>query len=376
MKHVRTLALAGTALALALAGCAAPTTDGGADGGSEPAEETTTGDAAQAGGDVTVTLYGDPWAAAVQAGAVAAFEEETGGAVEVALGDNATWFAQLRASQGGDAPFDVMILLPEQQIQAVEEGLVEPIDTSRLSNWDDVAPSLAEAFEQDGEQYGVPFSAGGLGIAYRKDLVETPPTAWSDMWDPEYAGHVAALPLTFQAGAQWFAGLVHEEGGTLDDPAAVDAAFGRLEELAPAVSVTPNNAVGVQTALQQGSAWLAPWWDGRAAALAQEDPNIAFAYPKSGATAAVTTFYVPANAPDKDASYAFLDSLLDPGAQAEFAEAMWYPTSNVTTEFPAAFEGAVSADLETFDSYVFVDYATLTPNLTDWQNRWNEIFGG
>ena len=363
MLHLRRTIPLGVALAVTAAACAAPTTGGDA---------ATTG----GGGDVTVTLYGDPWAAAFEDGVGAAFEEESGRNLQVALGDNATWLAQLRAAKDGDAPFDVMILLPEQQIQAVDEGLIEPIDTSRLSNWEDVSPSLAEAFVEDGEQYGVPFSAGGLGLAYRKDLVAEPPTAWSDMWDPQFAGHVAALPPTFQAGAQWFAGLVHEQGGTLDDPAAVDAAFGRLEALAPAVSATPNNAVGVQTALQQGSAWIAPWWDGRAAALAQSDPNIAFAYPDSGATAAVTTFYIPANAPDKDASYALLDTLLDPEAQRPFVETMWYPTSNLTTEYSEEFRAAVSADPETFDSYVWVDYATLTPNLNDWQNRWNEIFGG
>ena len=372
MKHLRTVVPMGIALALTVAACAAPTT-GGDDSGAATGEST---ESATPTDDLTVTLYGDPWATAAQAGAVADFEAKTGRTVQVALGDNATWFAQLRASQGGDAPFDVMILLPEQQIQAVDEGLIEPIDTSRLSNWADVSPSLAEALAADGEQYGVPFSAGGLGLAYRMDLVQTPPTAWADMWDPEYAGHVAALPLTFQAGAQWFAGLVHEDGGTLDDPAAVDAAFQRLEELQPAVSVTPNNAVGVQTALQQGSAWITPWWDGRAAALAESDPDIGFAYPDSGATAAVTTFYVPANAPDMDASYAFLDSLLDPEAQAKFAEAMWYPTSNTETTYSEDFLDRVSADPETFDDYVWVDYATLTPNLTDWQNRWNEIFGG
>lgn len=367
MKNLRSIVPLTAALSLGAVACAAPTTGGGEE------EQATSGDG---GENVTVTLYGDPWAEAFVSGVGETFEQENGRTLQVALGDNATWLAQLRASQSGDAPYDVMILLPEQQIQAVDEGLIAPIDTSRLEAWDDVSPSLAEQFTADGEQYGVPFSAGGLGLAYRQDLVETPPTSWSDMWDPEHAGYVAALPLTFQAGAQWFAGLVAEQGGTLDDPAAVDEAFQRLEELAPAVSVTPNNAVAVQTALQQGSAWIAPWWDGRAADLAQSDPNIAFAYPETGATAAITTFYIPANAPDPDASYALLNTMLDPEAQAVFAEAMWYPTSNLTTPYSEDFQELVRADPETFDDYVWVDYETLTPNLTDWQNHWNEIFGG
>lgn len=363
----RQIVVAGAAMTLALTACSPSTGGSSAAAGSASAK----GKSAS----LTVTLFGAPWATAVEKGAFAAFTAKTGQKVQTALGDNATWFAQLRASTSGNSPFDVMILTPDQAIQAQNEGLVQPIDTSKLSNWSNVSPSLAKPFMQGGKQYGVPFSAGGLGMVYRKDKIAEPPASWSDMWKPEYSGHVAALPITFQAGAQFFAGLIHEEGGTLNDPAAVNKAFAQLQKLKPSVSATPGNAVAVQTALQQGSAWIAPWWDGRAAALAQTDPNIGFSYPSSGAVAATTTFYLPKNAADPEASYKLLNEMLDPQAQLKFATAMWYPTSNLTTPYSPEFKKLVRADANTFDKYVWVDYKVLTPNLNEWQARWNKIFG-
>ena len=52
----------------------------------------------------------------------------------------------------------------------VDEGLVEELDTSRLTNWDKIPDRFKELGQIDGKQYGVPYNLGVVGVWYNKKL--------------------------------------------------------------------------------------------------------------------------------------------------------------------------------------------------------------
>jgi spermidine/putrescine transport system substrate-binding protein len=52
----------------------------------------------------------------------------------------------------------------------VQEGLVEELDTSRLTNWDKVPERFKELGQFDGKQYFVPYDWGYSSVLYRTDL--------------------------------------------------------------------------------------------------------------------------------------------------------------------------------------------------------------
>lgn len=72
----------------------------------------------------------------------------------------------------------------------VDAGLLQPIDTSRLSNWSGIHPDMATLGQFDGEQYFVPWDWGYESILVRTDLVENVPASWADVWSDEYADHL------------------------------------------------------------------------------------------------------------------------------------------------------------------------------------------
>ena len=85
----------------------------------------------------------------------------------------------------------------------VDNGLLQPIDTAKLSNWSGLIPSLAEVGQIDGVQYLAPWEWGYDSILVRTDKVKEMPDSWADLWDPQYAGHVsvfdsaeAAVPIS------------------------------------------------------------------------------------------------------------------------------------------------------------------------------------
>ena len=60
-------------------------------------------------------------------------------------------------------------------------------------------------------------------------------------------------------------------------------------------------------------------WKARAVQWQKAGINVAVVAPSEGALAYVSGFVIPKNAPNKDGAYAFLDAMLEPSAQEDFA---------------------------------------------------------
>jgi putative spermidine/putrescine transport system substrate-binding protein len=333
-----------------------------------------TGEGGSAGGEITVTAFAGPWGELFTSSFVEPFEEETGIEVNVVTGADGEWVTQMRAAGGENPPFDLVALTSETFHQAVTNDLVQPLDPDALAHWSELDPVLVEQSTVDGSSYGAPLTTGSAGLVYRTDLVEDPPQDWEDIFDEQYCGHVALPPLTYNIGLQFFSALVASEGGDLSDPEAVDRAFERLEELKGCVSAYPSDAGNVGTVLQNGDAWIVPFWDGRAIAMEQEGQPIGFTYPESGAVGALTSYYVAEGTQNREDVYAFLDYLTSAEHQKPFAEGTFYGGGNTGIDHSAEFDERISYGTDVYEDFTWVDYGAATPNLNEWQQRWNEIF--
>jgi spermidine/putrescine transport system substrate-binding protein len=73
----------------------------------------------------------------------------------------------------------------------VDEGLVQEIDTSKLTNWDKVPDSFKKLGQVNGKQYFLPWDWGFTSILYNTDHVNGAITSWDALFDPKYAGHIS-----------------------------------------------------------------------------------------------------------------------------------------------------------------------------------------
>lgn len=359
----RTLAVT-SALALTgtLAACSAD--DGGDDASGDLSGRT-----------LKVAVYAGSWGDSFTEAFVEPFEEETGATVELVPGGPADWLTALRSTKGGAPAYDVVAFTPNVIPSAVSAGVVAELDTARIEQFDQLNTVLAEQSNVGGTQYGVPLTVGSTGIAYRTDKVDEPPTDWSDLLDPAYCGHVAVSPLTFNTGVEFLAGLINEAGGSITNPDDVDAAFEQLETLKDCASTFPADGTSVETALSNGDAWVAAHWDGRAFVQQNAGEPIGFAYPASGSVGALTSLFVTEGTEQEELAYTFLDYVASSEYQPVFSEGTWYAASNDQNEYPAQFDGQITSGEGAYDSFVWVDYETITPQLPDLQARWQEIFG-
>ena len=73
----------------------------------------------------------------------------------------------------------------------VDEGLVEEIDTSKITNWDKVSESHKKLGQINGKQYFIPWDIGFTSILYRTDKIPEGVDSWAALMDPKYAGHIS-----------------------------------------------------------------------------------------------------------------------------------------------------------------------------------------
>jgi len=77
-----------------------------------------------------------------------------------------------------------------------DAGLIKPIDTTRLSNWDQMLDALktVDATVFNGQTWYVPWDWGNSSVVYRPDLVDpeyVETNSWKILWDERYAGRLA-----------------------------------------------------------------------------------------------------------------------------------------------------------------------------------------
>jgi len=75
----------------------------------------------------------------------------------------------------------------------IRQEMLEKLDKSKLFILDSLDPAYMNQPFDPGNEYTIPYEAGLDAIIYNADKVTTPPTAYADLWNPEYAGKIVLL---------------------------------------------------------------------------------------------------------------------------------------------------------------------------------------
>ena len=366
MKSIRIIpTLAMTALAVAvLAGCGEKKTDAPQAAAAPAATD-----------KVVIGVYGGDWEKNIRAAGLEQYAKDNNINVEIVPGADAEWLAKLRAANGNKPAFDVVVFQPDSVQRAAAANLLEPLEAKNIPNLDKLYGTVQEKFVRDGKTYAAAFSLGQLGLAYRTDLVKTPPTSWLDLWKPEYKGHVAVSSPAYAAGLQFFAGLTHALGGELKDDAVVDKTFAKLAELKQNAVAFPDSPGAIQTLLERGDAWVVPYWDGRVFALQKSGLKVGFAYPTDGPVVGAANWVIAKGAPNLANAYKLVDFLSGAQVQKAFSDKSLYGMTNRDVQYDEELKTKVQVGEEAYKKLIWIDYETATPKVADWTNRWAQALG-
>lgn len=210
----------------------------------------------------------------------------------------------------------------------VDAGLVQPIDTSRLSNWSGIHPDMAAQGQFDGEQYFVPWDWGYESILVRTDLVENVPTSWADVANDEYAGHLA---LWDSAESNYLmAALALGITDPINTTPEQDEQIKQfLLDLKPNLMTYWTDYTETYDLPQTGDVWvMTNVWQDAYGFLQGEGYEVEYVQPKERRIGWLCGYGISAETDNLDLVYEFLDAAIAPESQAALSNTYWYGAAN------------------------------------------------
>ena len=195
----------------------------------------------------------------------------------------------------------------------VASGLFQTLDTSKLSNWPDIVPSLINLPGNvvDGKPYMAPMDWGRTSVTYRTDLfdLQGEEESWGMLWDERYKGRMGILAT---AADTWWCAAIY--AGVDFNELSTDANFKKVADLLrkqrPLIRLYTDDTTTLEQALASGEMVAAMTWDSSAVTLKSQGIPAVFANVKEGALTWVCGAMMLKAAPNPDKAHDIIDSLL------------------------------------------------------------------
>jgi putative spermidine/putrescine transport system substrate-binding protein len=337
----------------------------GCNNAEEPAEEPAAEEPAAPaekigeGRTLVVGVWGGPQEDLIRNNIIGPFEEETGASVELVLGGSSDRFARLYA-ETDNPTMDVMYVGLDQTMQAAADGVITEPNPAGV-------PEYANLYEQAKTPgaYGVAFMS--IGIMYNTDMVETAPTAWADLWKPEYAGKVAPFVFPGTQGTAFLAMAAKINGGSESD---MGPGFEALKELKPFPSIL-SGVDETNLGFKEGDIWFAPQIHGYVYKYQDEGGPVGFVLPEEGAPLAVNSAVIPVNSKNADLAEIFINIHLGQATQEAYAKELYYAPTNKTVVLDEALAAKMPYGEEEVGQLLMLDSKAISEQATELADRWN-----
>ncbi len=236
--------------------------------------------------------------------------------VEVTFSNNEEMIAKLRAT--GGAGFDLAQPSHDRIYAAqLEYEIYKPLDLAQI-NTDAMSSVHLESVKAnttiDGSVYAVPHQWGTSGLM--ADITKAPDVkSWADLCDSAYQGKTSMrLKRTILLGTAFAMG---------EDPFALYSDLDKYQELLDRVAETLITCKDNIKAYWQGGDDLSAMmlsgeivasetWDSTAYKLFDQNNDIVFIPPDTGALTWIDTFAIPAKGKADDAAYKWINFVLEP----------------------------------------------------------------
>lgn len=308
-----------------------------------------------------------------EAWAVQLFEEQTGiKVVHDYFNSEQEMLTKLRTSPG---TYDVVLINGTFTQQAASEGVLEPIDSSKIANFADLSPSLRDHayFNADGKLWGVAWVWGVTSFAYSTEAIAVRPSSIEVLWDPANASRVgwrddAVESVQLAAIAT---------GQDMNNPTDFDKIKAKLAGLKSQIKTFWSSEDEWNKHLAAKDFDIAVYWSGSAARSKKAfNLPVEFVIPKEGAIGWFDGLSIAAGAPNPDGAHQFIDFMVSPEFYVKWDTDVGAPASangNANSQLPdGAMNRAVLGDPEVVKRLQFM--APMSDEQrAKYQELWDEV---
>ncbi|OLP42277.1 ABC transporter substrate-binding protein [Rhizobium oryziradicis] len=280
----------------------------------------------------------EPWA-------IAAFEKATGNTViNDFFNSEQEMLTKLRTNPG---LYDVVMINAAFNDQATSEGLIEPIDASKIANYADLGADKSKSpmLNHNGKVYGVPWVWGLTSIAVNDKAFDKTPTSIQVMWDPAHKGRVVLRDDALEA--MQFGAIA--TGQNINNIKDLDAVKAKLTSLMPQIRTfwSAENDWNQMVAANQID--VGTYWSGSAGRAKKNFKlPVTFVVPEEGAVGWLDAFSIPKGSKNVAGAEAFINYMIDPSFYVQWDNKVGAPVSANTkavAQLPAdSFNRAVLGD--------------------------------
>lgn len=239
--------------------------------------------------------------------------------------------------------FDLIQPSDQSVATLISQGKLQKLDKSLLPVMSNFNPAFLNLPYDPGNDYTLPYQSGALALAVNSEHVTNEPTAWKDLWKPEYAGHILmmedprdTIAMTLLANGYSFNSTSEKE---------LEAIKPQLRDLINATKV--YNSDSQSGDILDGKIDVGFFWNGEAVLAQRKNPAIHYVYPTEGAILWQDNYAIWHDAQHSDAVYAWINYTMQ-------ADLFWmmlrdFPYTNPNQ---AALEFAQNNHPELYDEYI------------------------
>ena len=292
-------------------------------------------------------------------------------------------FAALAAGQ----QFDIAITFNPYIVRSAQAKLIQPLDTSRLSNWPDMFDGLRNAafLNVDGKPYGAPIAWGDGPVVFNPKKVPqgTEPTSIVDLYDKKWAKR-----LTMSNDPAWLFHLTAISLGLTKSPYLTKAELKQVAD--KSATFVKQNVVSFAATYADATDLLVRGevdlsllgWEAMLNFAKDKGGELAFGFLKEGKGGWSDSYCIPASIVNTDAAYAYIDAIISPQINADVAVNLVSGTVNKKGVALIAakdniydYKNVESAQDGVFDNYLAPETVTDPNNATraDWTDAWGKI---
>lgn len=308
-----------------------------------------------------------------EAWAVEMFEKATGiKVIHDYFTSEQEMLTKLRTAPGA---YDVVLINSSFTATATAEGLLQGVDSSKISHWGDLIPAMRdhEYLNFDGQTWGVAWVWGMTGFGYNKDKFAAAPDSIMSLWDPALAGKLSMRDDAVEMVA--FGAIA--TGQDMNHPTDLEAIKAKLLELKPQIKTFWASEDEWNKYFAAGQFDIAAYWSGSAARSATNAGlPVGFFIPAEGGIGWFDGLSIAAGAPNLDGAHAFIDFMVDPTFYVQWATTVGAPASANAVANGQLPDGDMGKEIHT--DQAAIDRLTFMAPLTDeerqaYSDLWAEV---